>query len=205
MKKSSLITDNNPMRTCIGYFKNFHNKWLLLLLVVVFAAGCKKVMEESGLHGVCPVVISTSPKDTSESVSLNSKVSATFNEGMNPSTINARSFTLTQGTTPIAGVISYTGTTATFSPTTNLTPSTTYTGTITAGVEDVAGNAMISNYVWSFTTSAGPDITAPTVTATDPINEATGVTLNKNISATFSKPMDSLSVTSGLWRTVSRL
>jgi hypothetical protein len=197
MKKSSLITDNNPMRTCIGYFKNFHNKWLLLLLVVVFAAGCKKVMEESGLHGVCPVVISTSPKDTSESVSLNSKVSATFNEGMNPSTINARSFTLTQGTTPIAGVISYTGTTATFSPTTNLTPSTTYTGTITAGVEDVAGNAMISNYVWSFTTSAGPDITAPTVTATDPINAATGVTLNKNISATFSKPMDSLSVTSG--------
>lgn len=197
MKKSSLITDNNPMRTCKGYFKNFHNKWLLLLLVVVFAAGCKKVMEESGLHGVCPVVISTSPKDTSESVSLNSKVSATFNEGMNPSTINAKSFTLTQGTTPIAGVISYTGTTATFSPTTNLTPSTTYTGTITAGVEDVAGNAMISNYVWSFTTSAGPDITAPTVTATDPINAATGVTLNKNISATFSKPMDSLSVTSG--------
>src|SRR4051812_7197305 len=167
MKQISFITETNSLRRGKRYSKISNNKWYLLLLLVLIGVGCKKVMEEAGLQGVCPVVISASPKDTSESVSLNSKVSATFNEGMNPSTINAKSFTLTQGTTPIAGVVSYTGTTATFSPTNNLTPSTTYTGTITAGVEDVAGNAMISNYVWSFTTGAGPDIIAPTVTATD--------------------------------------
>jgi hypothetical protein len=197
MKQIAFITKRNRLQTSKGSSRIFNNKWYFLLLLVLVAAGCKKVMEEAGFQGVCPVVISTSPKDTSIGTSLNSKVSATFNEGMNPSTINAKTFTLTQGTTPIAGVISYTGTTATFSPTNNLAPGTTYTGTIAAGVEDVAGNAMISNYVWSFTTGAGPDITAPTVTATDPINAAIGVALNKNISATFSEMMDSSSVTSG--------
>ncbi len=195
MKKSSLATGSNLLQLRKGY-STIIDKSFLLLLLLVFAAGCKKVMEETGLQGVCPVVISTSPKDTSFGTSLSSKVSATFNEGMNPSSINAKTFTLTQGTTPIAGVISSTGATATFSPADNLAPNTTYTGTITAGVEDVAGNAMISNYVWTFTTSAGPDITAPTVTATDPVNAATGVALNKNISATFSEMMDSSSVTS---------
>jgi hypothetical protein len=197
MKQIAFITKRSWLQTSKGSSRIFNNKWYFLLLLVLVAAGCKKVMEEAGFQGVCPVVISTSPKDTSIGTSLNSKVSATFNEGMNPSTINAKTFTLTQGTTPIAGVISYTGTTATFSPTNNLAPGTTYTGTIAAGVEDVAGNAMISNYVWSFTTGAGPDITAPTVTATDPINAAIGVALNKNISATFSEMMDSSSVTSG--------
>jgi hypothetical protein len=197
MKQIAFITKRNRLQTSKGSSEIFNNKWYFLLLLVLIVGGCKKVMEEAGFQGVCPVVISTSPKDTSIGTSLNSKVSATFNEGMNPSTINAKTFTLTQGTTPIAGVISYAGTTATFSPTNNLAPGTTYTGTIAAGVEDVAGNAMISNYVWSFTTGAGPDITAPTVTATDPINAAIGVAMNKNISATFSEMMDSSSVTSG--------
>ncbi|MGI8637107.1 MAG: Ig-like domain-containing protein, partial [Segetibacter sp.] len=195
MKKNSLATGSNLLQLRKGY-STIIDKSFLLLLLLVFAAGCRKVMEEAGLQGVCPVVISTSPKDTSFGTSLSSKVSATFNEGMNPSSINAKTFTLTQGTTPIAGVTSSTGATATFSPANNLAPNTTYTGTITAGVEDVAGNAMISNYVWTFTTNAGPDITAPTVTATDPVNAATGVALNKNISATFSEMMDSSSVTS---------
>ncbi|MCW3079045.1 Ig-like domain-containing protein [Segetibacter sp.] len=197
MKQISFITESTRLRRGKGYFRILKNNWYFLLFLLAVAAGCKKVMEESGTTGVCPIVISADPKDISEGASLTSKVSATFNEGMNPSTINAKSFTLTQGTTPIAGVITYTGTTATFSPTGNLAPNTTYTATMFAGVEDVAANAMISNYVWSFTTGAGPDITAPTVTATDPINAATGVALNKNLSATFSETMDSLSVTSG--------
>ena len=133
--------------------------------------------------------------DTASGVSLNKTVDAIFNEAMNPTTINSSTFTITKGTTPIAGVITYSGTTATFTPTNNFLPNTKYTGTITAGVKDPAGNAMISNYVWNFTTGAGPDITPPTVISTDPANAAIGVALNKKISATFSEPMDSLSAT----------
>ncbi|KAA9042248.1 DUF3494 domain-containing protein [Ginsengibacter hankyongi] len=167
----------------------------MLALLVVFAAGCKKVTEEPGILGVCPKVISTNPVDTASGVSLNKTIDAIFNEAMNPSTINSLTFTITNGTTPIAGVITYAGTTATFSPTHNFLPNTKYTGTVTSGVRDPAGNAMVSNYVWNFTTGAGPDIIPPTVISTDPANAAIGVALNKKISATFSEAMDSLSTT----------
>ena len=167
----------------------------MFFLLVVFAAGCKKVIEEPGLIGVCPKVISTNPLDSAIGVSINPTINATFNEAIDSSTINATSFTLQQGTTPIAGTITYTGMTATFSLTKNLLPNTKYTGTIYTGVKDHSGNAMLSNYVWNFTTGSGPDITAPVVTSTDPANGTTGVSLNKKISATFSKAMDSLSTT----------
>jgi hypothetical protein len=195
MRKSSFTIANNLLRTCKGYSKNFNNKWFLLLLLVLFAAGCKKVMEEAGSQSICPIVISTSPIDTASSIGLNKKVDATFNKEMDPSTINGSSFILRQGTTVISGQVTYTGSTATFSPTNNLTPNTTYTGTISKGVEDQGGNAMINDYTWKFTTGAGPDLIAPTVILTDPLNAATGVVLDKKISATFSKVMDSLSVT----------
>ncbi len=96
MKQKTFITGSSRLSTLKGYSAIFNNKWFLLLLLLVFAAGCKKVIEEAGLKGVCPVVISTSPKDLDLGISLNSKVSATFNEAMNPSTINAKTFTLTQ-------------------------------------------------------------------------------------------------------------
>jgi hypothetical protein len=167
----------------------------MLLLLIVFAAACKKVNEEPGTIGVCPKVISTSPADTASAVSLNKTIDVMFNEVMNASTINGVTFTITRGTTPIAGVITYAGTTATFSPADNFLPNTKYTGTVTSGVKDPAGNAMVSNYVWNFTTGAGPDVTAPTVISTDPVNAAIGVALNKKVSATFSEVMDSLSTT----------
>jgi hypothetical protein len=49
--------------------------------------------------------------------------------------------------------VSYSGTTATFAPASNLAPSTLYTATITTGVKYIAGNALANNYVWSFTTA----------------------------------------------------
>jgi hypothetical protein len=167
---------------------------MLLLLVVAFAAGCKKITEEAGLTGICPTVISTSPADVEQSVSLNKKVDVTFNEAMNPSSINALTFTLSNGATAVTGLVTYTGTTASFLPTNNLTPNTTYTGTITTAAKDPAGNAMVGDYVWSFKTGA-PDLTAPTVTSTDPVSNEINVAFNKNISATFSELMDSLGTT----------
>ncbi len=73
---------------------------------------------------------------------------------MNPATITAETFTLMQGTTAVSGEVTYVGTMATFTPTINLAPNTTYTPTITTGVQDLAGNALASKLVWSFTTSS---------------------------------------------------
>lgn len=194
MKNNSFYKEKLLMRTSKGY-SHILGKWFILTLLVLFAAGCKKVTEEAGLIGVCPKVISTSPSDTATGVGLTTKLDATFNEVMDPSTLNTATFTVQQGTTGIAGVVTYTGSTATFTPTANLAPNTSYTGTIVAGVKDPAGNAMIANYVWSFKTGAGPDILAPYVTSTDPLNAATDVALDKNISATFSEAMDPLTIT----------
>jgi hypothetical protein len=93
-------------------------------------------------------------------VALNSNVTATFSEGMDPASITSTTFTLMQGTTAVAGAVSYAGTVATFTPASNLAASTAYTATITTGVNDLAGNALAANKTWSFTTgtttAAGP-------------------------------------------------
>jgi Ice-binding-like/Bacterial Ig-like domain len=152
MKKPPFGTESTLLPACKRFSEIFHIKWFMLAYLFVFAAGCKKVTEEKGLTGVCPMVISTSPADTATGISLNTTINATFNEVMDSSTIDTSTFTLKQGTTVITGVVTYTGKTATFSPSGNLLPNTTYTGTITTGVRDPAHDALISNYVWAFTT-----------------------------------------------------
>ena len=134
-----------------------------------------------------PVVISTDPLPNATGVPINKIITATFNMPMNPLTINATTFTVMQGATPVPGIVTYNGTTASFTPTSPLAINTVYTATITTGARNTAGTALAANYVWSFTTGS---LTAPTVISTDPANNATGVILNKVISATFSEPMN---------------
>src|SRR3989454_725298 len=87
---------------------------------------------------------------------------------MDASTINTSTFTLKQGTTPVAGTVSYSGVTATFTPAATLSPLTTYTATISTGTKELAGNALSTDMSWSFTTGVIPDTTAPTASATVP-------------------------------------
>ncbi|MCX6120722.1 MAG: Ig-like domain-containing protein, partial [Ignavibacteriales bacterium] len=142
-----------------------------------------------------PTVTFTDPANNATGVGFNKKIAATFSETMDASTITTATFTLMQGTTFVSGTVSYVGTTAIYSPTSNLAPSTTYTATITTSAKDLAGIAMVSNYVWSFTTGAAAVIIPPTVTLTDPVNAATGVGFNKKIAATFSETMDATTIT----------
>jgi hypothetical protein len=139
---------------------------------------------------VPPLVISTDPANTATGVALNKIITATFSESMTPSTINTSTFMIRQGATSIAGAVSYSASVATFAPSVNLTPNTLYSGTITTGVRDASGNAMVTNYTWTFTTGTSSDNIAPTVISTDPANAATNVTLSKVIKATFSETMN---------------
>ena len=99
-----------------------------------------------------PTVSSTDPANAATAVPINQKVSATFSKAMDASTITTATFIVTQGTTPVSGFVSYSGTTAVFAPASNLAPNTAYTVTITTGAKDLASNVLASNYVWSFTT-----------------------------------------------------
>jgi hypothetical protein len=82
-------------------------------------------------------------------------------------------------------------TTATFTPSSVLIASTPYTASITTAVQDLGGNAMASAFNWTFTTGAGADAVAPTVTTTVPVNGASNVSRTTGINATFSEAMDS--------------
>jgi hypothetical protein len=103
------------------------------------------------------VALVTPPNGNLAACPNTSIISATFNESMNPLTINTSTFTLTgPGAASVAGSVAYVAATdvATFTPTTSLAPLTTYTATINTGAVNSAGIALPANYVWSFTTSA---------------------------------------------------
>jgi uncharacterized repeat protein (TIGR03803 family) len=142
-----------------------------------------------------PTVSSTDPPNAATGVPTNQSVQVTFSEAMDPSSINTTTVTLQQGATPVPGTVTYAGTTATFTPSSALTSGTAYTATITTGAKDLAGNALLTNFVWSFTTATAVDTTPPTVSSTDPANNATGVPTNQTIHATFSESMDSATIT----------
>lgn len=142
-----------------------------------------------------PTVSSTVPAASAIGVPVGNALSATFSEAMDPATINTTTFNLKVGIVPVAGTVVYAGFTGTFAPTVSLTPSTLYTATVTTGVKDLAGNAMVSNYVWTFTTGSGVDVTPPTVSSTVPTTGATGVPVANALSATFSEAMDPVTIT----------
>ena len=141
-----------------------------------------------------PTVVLVSPANGVSGVDINKKVTVTFNEAMDPSSITAATFTLKRGITTVLGSVAYSGVIAIFTPGSSLLPSTIYTATVTTGANDMASNALAANYVWTFTTGTGTDIIPPTVTLVNPALSATGVCLNKTISATFSEEMDPLTL-----------
>ncbi|MDZ7646159.1 MAG: ice-binding family protein [Cytophagales bacterium] len=103
---------------------------------------------------VLPTVVVTDPLNAATNVARNKAVAITFSEEMLASSINAGTFTVLQGTTAVAGIVSYTGTTATFTPSIALAASASFTAKISTGAKDLAGNALASNTTWNFTTGA---------------------------------------------------
>ena len=123
--------------------------------MVILISGCSKD-DVQELIGICPIVLSTIPDNGDINVPLDQVISITFKDAVDPGTINTQTIKI-NGTGAVAGTVTYSGTTAYFTPSANLLPNTTYTGTVTTGVKDPMGNAMQENYVWSFTTI--PEIT----------------------------------------------
>ncbi|MCM4167018.1 hypothetical protein KCTC52924_01874 [Arenibacter antarcticus] len=117
---------------------------------VLLFSGCADDDFEQ-IDGVCPLVISTTPENLATGVPLSQIITATFNEKMNPLTISEASFTVGSGTL-INGTVTYTDSTAVFTPSSLLDENTEYTGTIKTVVKDFRGNALQEDYVWTFVT-----------------------------------------------------
>jgi len=124
-----------------------------LAVLLIVGAGCKDSNPISPVADTfAPTVSSTNPLNGGTGVAV---ITASFSEAMMVSTISTTSFTVSSGTGPVAGTVSYNAGTkmATFTPTSALTAGTTYTATITTGATDMSGNALATAHVWTFTTA----------------------------------------------------
>jgi len=128
----------------------------IALVAIVLFAGCKDD-DDDNLTPIptpteSPKVVATSPANNANDVAHNKIVSAGFSEAMDATTFDNTSFILKQGTTIIAGSVSYSGLTATFKPNVALSSNTIYTATITTAVKNTAGKALAAEVSWMFTT-----------------------------------------------------
>ncbi|MCA8953614.1 MAG: DUF4082 domain-containing protein [Planctomycetes bacterium] len=111
-----------------------------------------------------PMVTARSPMPGTTVPATTSTVTATFDEALDPATVNGATFVLRDGGNALvpATVAWAAGPkVATLAPTSPLLPQTTYTATLRGGttdprIKDLAGNALAANVVWSFTTAALP-------------------------------------------------
>ena len=180
----------------LSRYKHFTLKYINLIaaFAIIAAVGFASCQKDDFIEvlGVCPAVLYSNPVNGATNVPLDQVIRAAFNEKLRPASINRLSFTV-EGAAAIDGTVTYIDSTAYFTPSTLLLPNTTYMARLTPLVTDLQGNTMQTDYVWTFST--GPTL-APVVIATSPANNAVGVLNTRNITATFSLPMDPSSITS---------
>jgi hypothetical protein len=143
--------------------------------------------------------ISLTPPEGSAGVCQNTVIAATFPQAMNPATINPTTFTMTgPGTTAVTGTVTAdtSNKTFTFTPSSALALNTLYTATVTTGAQDMFGNTLASNFVWTFTTAttACTASTTPAVISVAPPSAAAGACLNGGITATFNEAMNPVTI-----------
>ena len=136
-----------------------------------------------------------SPADGTTGVALNTNVSVEFNYDLAAGAISSNTFYLQKkGSLPkIPAALSYSTVTdkAFLNPAANLLPGTTYVATLTSGIKDKDGYTLLNPGTWEFTTD-----TAPTVIVRIPEPDQLNVPVDTNITVTFSKKMDTSTITS---------
>ena len=173
---------------------------------VALAANRVWSFTSTGSQATTPLVLSNLPLAGAIGVPLNATLSATFSEAMDPATLTVNTFKVTSGSPalPVLGTVTYANQKAVFVPTAPLASLTVLTATVTTGAKSGAGVGLGLDHVWSFTSGTTTQ-SVPTVTATTPLDGATGVDRNSSLNATFSEAMDpatlnanTFTVTSGM-------
>lgn len=147
---------------------------------------------------VAPFIVGSSPAPGSLDVPINNSITVTFSEAMLRSSLTGERFTVTDPDGfPVNGSRGYDDRNFRwqFQPDFDLLYSTNYTVTISGLVEDeFGGNTMGGDVSWAFTTGPNPDVTPPEVSEISPDPGSVCVATDANVIATFSEPLDSVSV-----------
>ncbi len=105
-----------------------------------------------------PSLTARTPAVGATGVAVGSNVTATFNEALAPASVTTSSVTLTPtaggGSIPAAVSLGSGNTVITLNPTSDLAAGTQYTATLSAVIEDPAGNNLPGAISWNFTTAS---------------------------------------------------
>ena len=174
-------------------------KWFLYLaaLPALIGLGCNGNGPNDPVGDTThPTVVSVIPSDGGILDLHNGRIeiSATFSEPVDSASVTELSFVIAaRDTQPyVEATVLWESEMVFLEPAQQLRYSTTYDAILTTGITDTAGNHLAQNYTWSFTTTADPTTTPPTVIATDPTSGESNVSLDPDfsISITFDKAID---------------
>jgi hypothetical protein len=137
-----------------------------------------------------PTLLAFSPPASSTEIPTNKKLTFTFNEGLDYTTITTETvMLLTPNGSTVRADRTYDSGFLVLSPRDVLQGKTTYTVVLTTGLKDLSGNPLASEKRWSFITAESSDTIAPTIVLIQPKNLSVDVPLNASLTATFSRPM----------------
>jgi hypothetical protein len=139
-------------------------------------------------------VTSSVPIQGAVDVPITTPIEFNFNAEMNANTINETTITVLEGTTALAGDVTYANKTATFNPTADLDYNKTFVATVSVGATSADGIALANAFSLTFTTSIAIDNAAPIINSTAPLNDAQDVPRNKTVSIVFNEAMDPATV-----------
>ena len=149
---------------------------------------------------IVPEIETIFPINNTQGVPVTTIISIKFTDKMN-TTATENSFSIT----PITiGTFSWNANNLTFSPTSNLSHSTTYSIKVDGNAKDYSGNLLdgngngvaegspIDDYSWEFLTK--PDTISPKILAVYPSPNSNNVSIMTSIHINFTKPMNNTSV-----------
>jgi len=108
---------------------------------------------------VAPFVTAVLPAPLERNVLLDAAITVTFSEPINPATVGVGSFLVRRSFDTVPGSYVFGDSTVSFEPAGLLGSGTAYSGTLTRGVRDPAGNQRARDTAWFFR-AEGPAVPA---------------------------------------------
>ncbi len=151
-----------------------------------------------------PAVTAIEPTNGSSGIGVNALVRLSFNEGIEPATVDATTLTLSSNSNPIPYTFTYTSSDGNvgfsvdgpnqlvLTPQQPLPAGTPITVAVTNAVTDGAGNPA-TPFSATFNTGAAPDFTAPLVIGVSVASGASNVPVDSVFTITFNEAMDTRS------------
>lgn len=166
---------------------------------MAFLMGNNVAVDTSGIYiipdPIPPTLVSVTPTSGASGISVMADITASFSEAILSGSINTGSFIVRESgnATALSGTVALDDDqiVGTFTPRSGLIQlSKTYQATLGQAITDLAGNPLTQSGIWSWQTQSNP-----TLVSVEPTSGGSGIATNANITATFSQPMASGTIT----------